>query len=207
MFNLSKITALEGHEITDFERDLAKNLLAIENENQAQTHLASLFFNSAERHTFTAADGSKGMYTLIRCPYRSLHALRKSADFLIPELEKRFSMPVIMVCRRNIISPNAIHHPTQKRPRSRTLKAVHQATLEDIVAPSHITGRQIRVSVDGSRHEKIFLQPLDRALMEPRLEAMASAYEKLTTHRVHFEFSKLTAYQQQKQQGQKKKNN
>jgi hypothetical protein len=88
----------------------------------------------------------------------------------------------------------AIHHASQKRPRSRTLKAVHQALLDDIVAPSAITGRTVRVATSGKRTEKIFLDPLDRELMEPRLEAMSHAYAKLTTHNVVFDFSKPTAF-------------
>jgi len=70
----------------------------------------------------------------------------------------------------------AIDHPSQKRPRSRTLKAVHNAILDDIVSPSAVTGRQIRVSIEGKSTERIFLDPLDRDIIEPRLEALAAAY-------------------------------
>lgn len=91
------------------------------------------------------------------------------------------------------------------RPRSRTLKAVHTAILDDIVAPSGVTGRQIRCTVEGRRLEKVFLDPLDREIMEPRLEALAHAYQKLTTHHVVFEFSKPTAFQSKKLEQQKNK--
>jgi len=78
----------------------------------------------------------------------------------------------------------AIHHASQKRPRSRTLKAVHNALLNDIVQPSSITGRQTRVSINGKRTETIYLDPLDQASIKDRLGAMAHAYAKLTTHSV-----------------------
>jgi len=96
-------------------------------------------------------------------------------------------------------------HPTQKRPRSRTLKAVHKAILDDICAPSGVTGRQTRISVEGKRTEKVFLDPLDREVMEPRLEALGHAYQRLTTHAIVFEFSKPTAFQSKKLEQQKKK--
>lgn len=99
-----------------------------------------------------------------------------------------------------------IHHASQKRPRSRTLKAVHNALLNDIVQPSSITGRQTRVAINGKRTETIFLDPLDQTSIEDRLGAMAHAYAKLTTHAVEFGFSKPTAFQQKKLDSLKKKN-
>ena len=86
-------------------------------------------------------------------------------------------------------------HPTQKRPRSRTLKAVHKAILDDICAPSGVTGRQTRISVEGKRTEKVFLDPLDAENMTHRLDAIAHAYNKLTTHVISFGFSKPTTFQ------------
>merc|ERR1711937_875763 len=52
------------------------------------------------------------------------------------------------------------------RPRSRTLKAVHAAVLNDIVAPSTIVGRRQRAAIDGKLIEKVYLDPLDQNLME-----------------------------------------
>jgi len=40
--------------------------------------------------------------------------------------------------------------------------------------------------MDGSRTEKIYLDPLDKEFMEPRIDAMSHAYHHLTTHKVHF---------------------
>jgi small subunit ribosomal protein S7e len=39
----------------------------------------------------------------------------------------------------------------QKRPRSRTLTALHEATLNDLFYPAEIIGKRIRVKLDGSR--------------------------------------------------------
>lgn len=54
------------------------------------------------------------------------------------------------------------------------------------------------MSVEGKRHETVLLDPLDKDLMTPRLEAMTNAYKKLTTHTVHFTFAKLTTFQRRK---------
>merc|ERR1740124_1854920 len=93
-------------------------------------------------------------------------------------------------------STRAISHASQKRPRSRTLKAVHSAILDDIVAPSGVTGRQIRMTAEARKIEKVFLDPLDREVMEPRLDSLSHAYAKLTTH---------TAFQQKKLEAQRQK--
>merc|ERR1712151_987566 len=84
---------------------------------------------------------------------------------------------------------------SQMRPRSRTLKAVHNAILNDIVVPSSITGRSIRVAQEGGKNERVFLDPLDKHLVESKLDCMSHAYAKLTTHKVNFEFSKPTSFQ------------
>ena len=45
----------------------------------------------------------------------------------------------------------------QKRPRSRTLTAVHEAILQDIVFPAEVVGKRIRVKLDGKQTIKVKL--------------------------------------------------
>lgn len=69
----------------------------------------------------------------MKIPFRSLQAFQKVSDKVVSHLESKFNWPVIVVANRTIISKRAKHHATQQRPRSRTLTAVHNALLEDIV--------------------------------------------------------------------------
>jgi small subunit ribosomal protein S7e len=82
------------------------------------------------------------------------------------------------------------------RPRSRTLKAVHLAILNDLVAPSSVAGRRIRATLEGRNHERIFLDPLDKEIMESKTDVLSHVYQRLTTHKVHFEFPKPNVHQQ-----------
>ena len=90
------------------------------------------------------------------------------------------------------------------RPRSRTLKAVHAAILEDIICPTGILGRTIKISKDTGRKEKVFLDPLDKDLVNDKLEAFSHAYAKLTTHKIFFEYAKPTNFQKKKLEAQEK---
>merc|ERR1712060_215148 len=97
-----------------------------------------------------------------------------------------------------IDSKRKITHPSQKRPRSRTLKAVHKAILGDCVVPSQIVGRRARVSPNTGFTETVYLDPLDKFLVEEKIGAMAAAYQKLTTHKISIEFAKPTSFQKKK---------
>ena len=117
---------------------------------------------------------------------------------MIDHLEGKFRWPVFVIVNRTIDSKRKISHASQKRPRSRTLKAVHAAILNDVVVPSSIVGRRSRVSMQTGFTEKVYLDPLDKMLVEDKLDAMADAYSKLTTHKISLEFAKPTNFQKKK---------
>lgn len=54
---------------------------------------------------------------------------------------------------------------------SRTLTAVHDAILEDLVFPSEIVGKRIRVKLDGSRLIKVHLDKAQQNNVEHKVRA------------------------------------
>ena len=74
------------------------------------------------------------------------------------------------------------------RPRSRTLKAVQEAILEDLVYPTEIVGKRTRFFTDGSKLIRIHLNPTDQVNVETKLDTFAAVYKKLTNKQVSFEF-------------------
>ena len=181
------------------EEDTAKTLTAFENSNKdIQKDLRMVYLNSVQEIEYEGNDGTAQKYIQVKIPYRSLQFYKKVSNQMIDHLEAKFKWPVIVVVNRTIDSKRKISHPSQKRPRSRTLKAVHQAVLNDVVVPSSIVGRRTRVAAGRRPVETVYLDPLDRDLVEDKLDAMASAYFNLTTHHITLEFAKPTNFQKKK---------
>lgn len=74
------------------------------------------------------------------------------------------------------------------RSRSRTLTAVQEAILEDIVYPTEIVGKRIRYKLDGSKTLKVLLDPKEQHHVETKLDTFGEVYSSLTNKEVVFEF-------------------
>jgi len=198
MFNRrEKIIKKDGAKPSELEEEVAKRLHQVELENaELKKELSIILITSAQMVDYADADGSSAQYLLVRILHRSLGAFKKAGYKVLDQLEAHYQKPVIIVANRTIISPSAKHHPSQMRPRSRTLTNVHKEILADVCFPSNISGRGIRVDIDGKKHQKVFLDPLDKELMESKLAAITHCYHKLTTHKIALGFSKPTLFQQ-----------
>ena len=106
------------------------------------------------------------------------------------ELEKKFSdRHVLFIAQRRILPlPSRRARKTQKRPRSRTLTAVHDAILADLVRPTEIVGKRTRTKEDGHKIIKVFLDAKERASVDFKIDTFAEVYKKLTGKNVVFEF-------------------
>merc|ERR1719512_713745 len=110
---------------------------------------------------------------------------------LIRELEKKFNKKhVIFVAQRTILDKNFKRKGLQDRPRSRTLTAVHESILEDLVGPTEIHGKRMRISVDGTKLMKVILDPKDKDKenVEAKLSTFSGVYQKLTNKQAVFQF-------------------
>ena len=127
---------------------------------------------------------------------------------LTRELEKKLSDKYIVFLSQRRVLPkpkrNAAAASSQKRPRSRTLTAVHEKMLEDLVWPSEIVGKRTRVATDGGKLIRVyvvvstgqrrlmcfdvsFLDAKDANLLEYKLDTFSSVYRVLAGKDVHFE--------------------
>ncbi|GAV89539.1 Ribosomal_S7e domain-containing protein [Cephalotus follicularis] len=180
-----KISKDKGVEPTEFEETVAQAFFDLENTNQdLKSDLKDLFINSAVQ--IDVAGNRKAV--VIYVPYRLRKAFRKIHLRLVRELEKKFSgKDVVLLATRRIVRPPKKGSAVQ-RPRTRTLTAVHDAMLEDIVQPAEIVGKRVRYRIDGSKIIKIFLDPKEKNNTEYKLETFAGVYRKLTGKDVVFEY-------------------
>merc|ERR1712042_297377 len=125
-------------------------------------------------------------------PVPLLRSFQRVQQRLVRELEKKFSgKHVVVIAQRRILAKptrKMKNPPKQKRPRSRTLTAVHDSILEDLVYPAEIVGKRIRVRLDGSRLIKVHLDKAQQTNIEHKVETFGAVYKKLTGKEVNFEF-------------------
>jgi small subunit ribosomal protein S7e len=125
---------------------------------------------------------------VISIPCRLLKAFHKIQQRLVRELEKKFSgKDVVLVASRRVL-PVPTSGLRSGRPRSRTLTAVHEAILDDLVYPTEIVGKRQRFRLDGSKVLKVYLDPKERNSSEYKLETFGGVYKKLTGKDVVFEY-------------------
>ncbi|KAK7271237.1 hypothetical protein RJT34_26968 [Clitoria ternatea] len=180
-----KIHKDKDAEPTEFEESVGQALFDLENtNNELKSDLKDLYINSAVQ--IDVSGGRKAV--VIHIPYRLRKGFRKIHVRLVRELEKKFSgKDVILIATRRILRPPKKGSAVQ-RPRSRTLTAVHEAMLEDIVLPAEIVGKRARYRIDGSKITKVFLDTKERNNTEYKLETFAAVYRKFSGKEVVFDY-------------------
>ncbi|XP_030937257.1 40S ribosomal protein S7-1-like [Quercus lobata] len=179
-----KISKAEDASLTGTEELVAEALFDLEHTNQElQSDLKDLYIDSA-----APIDVGDRKTVVVHTPYRLRKAFRKIHVRLVRELEKKFSgKNVILIATRRTVRPPKKGSAVQ-RPRNRTLTAVHEAMLEDIVLPAEIVGKRVRYRHDGSKIMKVFLDPKERNNTEYKLDSFAAVYKKLSGKDVVFEY-------------------
>ncbi|KAL0063108.1 ribosomal protein S7A [Marasmius tenuissimus] len=169
------------------ETNVAQALIDLENNvPELKSELRPLQISAARE--VDVRGGKKAIVIFVPVP--QLKAFHKVQARLTRELEKKFSdRHVVFVAQRRMLrKPSKNSRVKQKRPRSRTLTNVHEKILEDLVFPTEIVGKRTRVSVDGSKLLRVFLDSKDANVLEYKLDSFSSVYRRLTGKDVVFEF-------------------
>nr|AAN15163.2 ribosomal protein S7 [Anopheles stephensi] len=183
----SKVIKAGNGEPDAFETQIGQAILELEMNSDLKPQLRDLYITRAREVEF---NNKKAI--IIYVPVPKQKALQKVQTRLVRELEKKFSgKHVVFIAERRILpkpmrgrrDPNK-----QKRPRSRTLTAVYDAILEDLVFPAEVVGKRIRVKLDGSQLIKVHLDKNQQTTIEHKVDTFASVYKKLTGRDVTFEF-------------------
>lgn len=182
-----KIHKPAGQTADALEIQVAKNIAELEqNSADLKGNLNGLQFTSAKE--VDVGHGKKAIIIFVPVPL--LKQFQRIHSNLVRELEKKFSdRHILLVAQRRILKkPSRTARVGQLRPRSRTLTMVHENWLEDLVYPTEIVGKRTKISVDGKKVIKVFLDKKDHASLEYKLDTFSSAYKKLTGKEVTFEF-------------------
>ncbi|EFA82102.1 40S ribosomal protein S7 [Heterostelium album PN500] len=189
-----KIVKPAGKEPTETENTIAQALLDLEQNDFKD--LKDLQIVSAKE--YDVSEGKKAIVIFV--PFRQLKAYHKIQQKLVWELEKKLGGKTVMfIAQRRIIhkvsSTNKVKQ--QKVPISRTIKAVHDAMLDDLVFPTNIVGRRLRYRLDGTKLHKVYLDRKEMTVTEHKLDSFSAVYHKLTGKDVVFEFPVQSASSEQ----------
>jgi len=183
----SKIKKPRGATTTPLEDQVAQALYDLEANSDLKGDLKELHIVGAKEVPLKS--GKKAV--VITVPFPQLRSYHKIQVRLVRELEKKYpDQHVVFVGFRRILPRQTRTNKVkrQKRPRNRTLTAVHDSILEDIVFPTEIVGKRTRVRHDTSHHLKVYLDRKDQQNVEHKLDTFAAVYKKLTGKEVAFEF-------------------
>jgi len=176
---------------TELETQVAQTLLDLETSTDLKAQLRELHITGAREVEISG--GKKAIILFVPVP--QLRSFQKIQSRLVRELEKKFSgKHFVIIAQRKILPKPTRKTRTgskQKRPRSRTLTAVHENTLNDLVYPAEIVGKRTRIKLDGSRLIKVHLDKTQQTTVEHKIETFGAIYKKLTGKDVNFEFREV----------------
>ncbi|MES1914837.1 MAG: hypothetical protein MHM6MM_006865 [Cercozoa sp. M6MM] len=176
----------EESSLTEIEKDVANALLDIEvTVKDLKSLLRPLKIAKVKQVELGA--GKKAIVIFV--PFVMHQKYRGVQTRLTRALEKKFSgSHVVFVAQRTILPPSHARKGLGLRPRSRTLTAVHEAVLDDIVYPINIVGKRTRIRLDGTKLLKVHLDAAKEADYEAKVATFQAVYKKLTNKNVAFEF-------------------
>merc|ERR1712072_1320915 len=193
----SPLQALVGSMFTTRQRIKKTKGEPTELENQVAQAFVDLEINNEELRPFLKnlhIAGAKEVVVnkstaaiVIFIPYRLKDLFRKNQVRLVRELEKKFSgQHVVLVAQRKIQDKESRKASNgQVRPYSRTLTSVHDAILSDLVYPANISGKRVRMSLDGNKLIKVSLDnPYE---VSDKLGTFSAVYASLTGKHASFE--------------------
>lgn len=176
--------AANAGEPDEFELSVAQELTNLE--------MTSTDLKSSLRDLYITAAKECGKAIVIYVPYKLNKSFRKIQTRLTRELEKKFSGRIVLIIAQRAILGNSYARDQKTkglRPRSRTLTAVQDSILDDIVYPTEINGKRTRCKVDGKRITVVYLDNKDQVNVEARTDVYADVYGKLTNKQISFKFN------------------
>ena len=170
--------------------EITKNLTTVlsriqENDQSIKKDLETLKIENANEISV----GSDKRCYLVQVNEASVKNLHNVHSEIVKKLEEHFSTPVVIVPHRKKINGKLFRKFRGcKVPRDKTLSAVYDAYLEDLVYPATIVGKRVRYPTGKSRVYKVFVDPIDKETIEYKVNAIVACYKGLTNRDLVIEF-------------------
>ena len=183
---MSKKEGSKKGTVSEIQKNVSNALEKIkDSEKDHKAELENLKIEHANEVQF---DEEQKCY-LIQISTQNLTGFKKVHSLLTKKLEEHLSNPVIIIpARKRINGKEYRTFVSKKVPRDRTLTAVFDGYLDDILYPATIVGKRIRYSVGKTRTYKVLVDPLDKENVEYKLPAMTACYRALTNRKLEIEF-------------------
>lgn len=131
-------------------------------------------------------EGKKCYLIQLSCEDEKL--LKKAHQTLVKKLEDNLNNHVVIIPSVKRINGKLYEKYISKTvPRKRTLTAVFDKYLDDVLYPATIIGKRIRYPSGSIRQFKVKVDPLDKELVENKLSAITACYKALTNRELDIE--------------------
>ena len=177
--NQTTANPLQG-EISKIVNDLVPDTRA--DKKTARSNLVS----DVKEFQFTTADKKTVHALIIYLPFTFVQNNRALVTKIVNEIQKKKNRHAFVLAKRTVINKKADFK--QIIPRNRTLTAVYDALLEDLIFPANVIGRRFRYRLNGTQLGKVFLSEESRGFLEDKVELIAQLYFALTNRKIVFEF-------------------
>jgi small subunit ribosomal protein S7e len=170
--------------------EITKNLTNVinriqDNDQRLKKDLEGLSIEGANE---ISVGNNKRCY-LVQVNESSMKNVQNVHTELVKKLEDHFNTPVLVVPYKKRVNGNLYRKYVGKQvPRTKTLTAVYDSLLEDLLYPATIVGKRTRYPKGGNRLFKVLVDPIDKDSVEYKLNAIVSTYKALTNRDLTIEF-------------------
>ena len=171
--------------VSDIQKNFSNLLSKIQSEDRENEALKGLKIANASE---ISIEGSKLCY-LIHVDCANEKDLKKVNTSLVKKFEEHFSNPVVIIPAKKRVNGKIFkRYQGTKVPRDRTLTALFDAYLDDLVYPATIVGKRIRFPKGKVRQFKVFLDKLDKDAVEYKVPSITACYKALTNRDLEIDF-------------------
>ena len=185
---MSKKEGVKKSAVSEIQKNISNELEKI--KDTEKEHKAELESIKIEHANEVQMNDDQKCY-LIQISTQNLAGFKKVHSLLTKKFEQHLSDTVILIPSRKRVNGKEYRTFISKKvPRDKTLTAVFDGYLDDILFPAIIVGKRVRYPVGKTRTYKVLVDPLDKEIIEYKIPAITACYKAITNRKLEVEFQK-----------------